>query len=52
MQKVSGKMIGCLEEIALENGWISAEQARDAAERMEKTRYGGVFEENDWRRVI
>lgn len=39
-QKVSGKMIGCLEEIALENGWISAEQMRDAAERMEKTRYG------------
>ena len=39
-QKVSGKMIGCLEEIALENGWISAEQVRDAAERMEKTRWG------------
>ena len=39
-QKVSGKMIGCLEEIALENGWISEGQVRDAAERMEKTRYG------------
>ena len=39
-QKVSGKMIGCLEEIALENGWITAEQVRDAAERMKKTRYG------------
>ena len=39
-QKVSGKMIGCLEEIALENGWISVEQVRDAAERMEKMGYG------------
>ena len=40
-QEASGKMIGCLKEIALENGWISVREMRDAAERMKKTEYGG-----------
>ena len=36
----SGKMIGCLEETALRNGWINAEQLLDIAKTMEKTKYG------------
>lgn len=36
----SGKMIGCLEETALRNGWITASQMLSIAEDMEKTRYG------------
>ena len=36
----SGKMIGCLEETALRNGWITPAQMLKIAEDMEKTRYG------------
>ncbi len=36
----SGKMIGCLEETALQNGWITMEQMLEIAGTMEKTRYG------------
>lgn len=36
----SGKMIGCLEETALKNGWIDREQMLNIAKEMEKTRYG------------
>ena len=36
----SGKMIGCLEETALRNGWITPEQMLSIAGTMEKTRYG------------
>ena len=36
----SGKMIGCLEETALRNGWIDAERMLEIAREMEKTRYG------------
>lgn len=36
----SGKMIGCLEETALRNGWIDATQMLAIAGDMEKTRYG------------
>jgi glucose-1-phosphate thymidylyltransferase len=36
----SGKMIGCLEETALRNGWITVEQLLETAGTMEKTNYG------------
>lgn len=36
----SGKMIGCLEETALRNGWIDTAQMLSIAATMEKTRYG------------
>ena len=36
----SGKMIGCLEETALRNGWIDTTQLLDIAKTMEKTKYG------------
>lgn len=36
----SGKMIGCLEEIALRNKWITVEQLQETAKSMEKTNYG------------
>jgi len=36
----SGKMLGCLEETAMGNGWISREELLALAEEMEKTRYG------------
>ena len=36
----SGKMIGCLEETALRNGWIDTKQMLEIAREMEKTRYG------------
>jgi glucose-1-phosphate thymidylyltransferase len=36
----SGKMIGCLEETALRNGWITVDQLLETAGTMEKTNYG------------
>lgn len=36
----SGKMIGCLEETALRNGWIDRDQLLELAGTMEKTKYG------------
>ena len=36
----SGKMIGCLEETALRNAWITIDQVMAAAKSMEKTKYG------------
>jgi glucose-1-phosphate thymidylyltransferase len=36
----SGKMIGCLEETALRNGWITVDQLLETARTMEKTNYG------------
>ncbi len=35
-----GRMIGCLEEIALLNHWITLEDVKRTAVRMEKTNYG------------
>ena len=39
-QLESGSMIACLEEIALENGWINEEDVVNAAKRLAKTKYG------------
>ncbi len=36
----TGYMIGCLEEIAYRNGWISKEQLLEIAEELKKTDYG------------
>lgn len=36
----SGKMISCLEETALKNGWITVDQVIETAKSMEKTKYG------------
>ena len=36
----SGKMLGCPEETALRNGWITTEQLLELASPMEKTNYG------------
>ncbi len=36
----SGKMIGCLEETALRNGWITTDEMLAIAGEMQKTRYG------------
>ncbi len=36
----SGKMIGCPEETALRNAWITIDQLRETAQSMERTRYG------------
>lgn len=36
----SGKMLGCLEETALRNGWITETQLLELAKPMEKTKYG------------
>lgn len=40
IQHRQGIQIACLEEIAFEQGWISADQARAAGEAMSKTAYG------------
>lgn len=40
IQHRQGIQIACLEEIALHQGWISAEEARAAGERFKKTAYG------------
>ena len=40
LQHRQGVQVACLEEIAFEMGFISAEQAREAGERFKKTAYG------------
>ena len=40
----SGKMIGCIEETALENHWITIDQMRERAQAFAKTRYGSYLE--------
>jgi glucose-1-phosphate thymidylyltransferase len=40
IQRRQGIQIACLEEIAFLNGWITAEQALEAAHGMDKTAYG------------
>lgn len=39
-QKETGKYIGCIEEIAYRNGWITREQLLKSAETLLKTEYG------------
>lgn len=39
-QKETGKYIGCIEEIAYRNGWITKEQLLKSAETLLKTEYG------------
>ena len=36
----SGKMIGCLEEIAVNNRWITVDQLEEAANALKQTQYG------------
>ncbi len=40
LEERQGLMVACLEEIALEMGFIGRDQVRQAAERMAKTEYG------------
>ncbi|HEB62752.1 MAG TPA: glucose-1-phosphate thymidylyltransferase [Bacteroidetes bacterium] len=40
IEKKTGLMIGCVEEIAYRNGWIDREQLRKLAEPLAKTDYG------------
>ena len=40
LEKRTGLKIGCLEDIAFENGWISADRLREIARPMSKNQYG------------
>jgi len=40
LEKRTGLKIGCLEDIAFENGWISADRLREIAMPMAKNQYG------------
>ncbi len=40
IQEQSGRYVGCLEEIALNQGWISREQVRSMGEELNMTSYG------------
>ena len=40
LEKRQGLKIACLEEIAFEKGWLSAEQLRAVAAPMAKNQYG------------
>lgn len=40
LQTEQGRYVGCIEEIALENGWIDRAQLGRLAEELSKTRYG------------
>ena len=48
----SGQMIGCLEEQALKNGWITLDQMKAQAETLKQTPYGeylyGLISEMAW----
>ena len=39
-QKRSGRLVGCPEEIARQNGWLSAAKLRQRAAKMKNTEYG------------
>lgn len=43
MQHRQGTQIGCLEEVAYVQGWVSAEATLEQARRFEKTRYGSFL---------
>jgi len=55
IEKKTGLMIGCIEEIAYRNGWIDREQLVKLAELLKKTDYGkyllSIAEERDALRV-
>ncbi len=40
IEKKTGLMIACIEEIAFRNGWISGKEFLDLAEPLKKTKYG------------
>ena len=40
LQLRQGTQIGCLEEVALQNNWISKDQIKDQAKKFPKTLYG------------
>jgi len=40
IEKRTGLMIGCIEEIAFKNGWISKKQLKEIAKPLSKTDYG------------
>ncbi len=40
IEQRQGLKVACLEEIAFNNGWLSAAQVKEQAERMKKTGYG------------
>lgn len=40
LQERQGLQTGCLEEIAFENSWVSADQLRNLAEPLRKSGYG------------
>ena len=40
IEKRTGLMIGCIEEIAYKNGWIDKEKLLELAEPLKKTNYG------------
>lgn len=43
IEKRQGLKIACLEEIAYQKGWITAEQLREQAKLLEKTNYGNYL---------
>lgn len=40
IQETTGRYVGCLEELALENGWLTSEQVHAAGEEIGMTLYG------------
>jgi glucose-1-phosphate thymidylyltransferase len=40
IEKRQGLKVACLEEIAMENGWIDKEKVRELAQPMQKNGYG------------
>lgn len=40
IEKRTGLMIGCIEEIAYKNGWITRDQLLEIAKSLENTEYG------------
>lgn len=45
VEKRQGFKVACLEEIAWRNGWLSDDQVKDAAARLNKTGYGKYLED-------
>jgi len=45
LEKRTGLMIGCVEEVAYQNGWITLEQLKETASKLRNTDYGEYLQE-------
>lgn len=48
IQNETGKYVGCLEELGLQEGWITISQVRSVGEKLSMTQYGKYLQNLQW----